>query len=110
MEEKNFPSEKYNFPREQWIFLGERPKFFEKKDTFLREQCIFPREMPKLPKETYVPNLFAITVISFLFLYVIATYHWKGFEESYNFVGGNISIKIHMQTLWSNKILNTFIP
>jgi hypothetical protein len=62
------------------------------------------------PWETYVPNLFAIIVISFLFSYVIATYHWKGFEKNYNLVGGNISIKIHMQMLLLNKILNTFIP
>jgi hypothetical protein len=34
----------------------------------------------------------------------------KVFEESYNFVGGNISIRIYMQKLHSNKILNTFIP
>jgi hypothetical protein len=56
-------------------FCGERPKFPEEKGTFLGEQCIFPREMPKFPRETYVPNLFAIIVISFLFLCVIATYH-----------------------------------
>jgi len=50
-----------------------------------------------------------ITIISCL-KYVITTYHWNGFEESYNFVGGNISIKIYMQKLQSNKILNTFVP
>jgi hypothetical protein len=59
-------------------------------------QCISPKKRPKFHWETYVPNLFAITIISFLFSYVIATYHWKGFEKNYNFVGGNIPIKIHM--------------
>jgi hypothetical protein len=38
------------------------------------------------------------------------TYHWKGFEESYNFVSGNILIRIHMQKLQKNKILNSFVP
>jgi hypothetical protein len=45
-----------------------------------------------------------------LFLYNLVTYHWKGFKEGYNFAVVNISIKIHMQKLWSNKILNTFVP
>jgi hypothetical protein len=51
--------------------------------------------------ETYVSNLF--TIISFVFLYVIVTYHWKGFENNYNFINGNISIRIHIQKLRSNK-------
>jgi len=72
------------------------------KGAFPWEQCIFP-------KETYVSNLFAIIIISILFSYNIATYRWKGFKESYN-NGGNISIKIHMQKLQSNKISNTFVP
>jgi hypothetical protein len=38
------------------------------------------------------------------------TYHWKGFEENYNFVGGNTSIKVHIKTVQANKILNTFVP
>jgi hypothetical protein len=80
------------------------------KGTFLREECTFLGERPKFPKKTYFLNLFAIIVISILFLYAIATYHWKSFEESYNFVSGNASIKIHMQKLCSNKILNTFVP
>jgi hypothetical protein len=46
------------------------------------------------PKDTYVSNLFAITIISFLFLYIIAPYHWKDFENNYNFIDGNISIRI----------------
>ncbi len=40
-----------------------------------------------------------------MFLYAIATYHWKGFEYNYNFVGGNISIIINMQKLQSKKII-----
>jgi len=38
------------------------------------------------------------------------TYHWKGFEENYNFVSGNTSIKIHMQKFQSNTNSNTFVP
>ncbi len=76
--------------------LGKGPSFPKEKGTFLGEQCTFPKKRPKFHWETYVPNLFAITIISFLFSYVIATYHWKGFEKNYNFVGGNIPIKIHM--------------
>jgi hypothetical protein len=36
------------------------------------------------------------------------TDHWKGLEESYNFVVGKTSTIIHMQKLWPNKIF-TFI-
>jgi hypothetical protein len=76
----------------------------------MREQCTFPKETLQLFGKTYVPNIFVITIISFLFLYVIMTYHWKGFEKNYNFVGGNTSIKIHMKKLRTNKNLNTFVP
>lgn len=31
-------------------------------------------------------NLLVIIVISYLFLYKLATYHWKGLKENYNFV------------------------
>jgi hypothetical protein len=79
--------------------LGEGPKFLEEKGTFPKEPYMFSRERLKFIKKTYVPNLFAITNISCLFLYSFATYHWKGFEESYNFVVANILIKIHMQKL-----------
>jgi hypothetical protein len=51
----------------------------------------------------------SIIVISYLFLYKLATYHWKGFEESYKFVNGSISIKTHIQKLCSYKVSNTFI-
>jgi len=78
--------------------------------TSFGEQCTFLQEKPKFPKETYVLNLFVITIMSFFKKYVIATYHWKGFKESYNFVGENISIKIYMQKSQSNKIFNKFIP
>jgi hypothetical protein len=50
----------------------------------------FPREKPKFPEETYVPNLLAFTII--FFLYKLASFHWKGLKESYNFVGST-SIK-----------------
>jgi len=46
----------------------------------------------------YVTNIFAIIIISFLFLYSLVTYHWKGLKERYNFVIGNISIKIYDET------------
>jgi hypothetical protein len=50
-----------------------------------------------------------IIVISYLFLYKLATYHWKGLEESCNFVIESISIRIHMQKLCSYKVSNTHI-
>jgi len=52
-------------------------------------QCIFPMEMHKFPKETYVPKLFAIIIISYLFLCRLVTSQWKGFKDSYNFVVGS---------------------
>jgi hypothetical protein len=100
---------KNNFPKEQWILLGERPKFLGPKGTFPEERCIFLGERPKFPKKPYILNHFAITTISCLFIYSLTTYLWKGLEESYNFVIQNISIKIHMQKLQLNKILNTFV-
>jgi hypothetical protein len=56
------------------------------------------------------PNFLTITVISYLFLYMLTTYYWKGFEESYNFVLENISIRTHMKKLCSHKVWNTFAP
>jgi hypothetical protein len=41
---------------------------------------------------------------------MVVTYRWKVFKENYNFVSGNILIRIHMKKLQSNKILNTFVP
>jgi len=58
-------------------------------------------------RETYVPNLLTITIISRFFIYKLVTYHWKGLKESYNFVIESISIEIHMQKLWSH---NIFLP
>jgi hypothetical protein len=55
-----------------------------------------PRETPKYLGETYVHNFFTIT-FSYLSLYKLATYHWKDFEERYNFVVENYLIRIHMQ-------------
>jgi hypothetical protein len=65
---------------------------------------------PKFLKETYVSNFFVIVIISLLFLYSLAAYHWKGLKKIYNFVVGNISIKIHMQKLWLIFFNQTFIP
>jgi hypothetical protein len=49
--------------------------FLKEKNNFLEEQCTFFNE-------TYVPNLFAITTISCLFLYRLATYHWKVWRKA----------------------------
>jgi hypothetical protein len=84
-------------------FLREGPKFPWEKGTFPREQFTFPKERPKFPKETSVSNIFTVKIISFLFLCVIATYHWKDLEKNHNLVDGNISIKIYMQKLQSKK-------
>jgi hypothetical protein len=61
------------------------------------------------PWETYVLNIFTIVIISCSFLCKLVTYHWRGFKNIYNFVDGSISIKTHMQNLWSHKVWNTFI-
>jgi hypothetical protein len=42
----------------------------------------FPGERPKFTGDIYVLKLLAITVISYLFLYGLVTYHWKGFEKN----------------------------
>jgi hypothetical protein len=73
--------------------------FPEKKGTCFKEQCTFLGKRPKFNKETCVMNLFAIIIIFYSFLCKLATYYWKGCEESYNFVVGSIPIKIHMQKL-----------
>jgi hypothetical protein len=75
-----------------------KPKFPKKKGTFPKEQCTFPMERPKFPW-THVLIFFAIVIISCSFLYSLAAYHWKGFEKTYNFIVGNISIRIHMKKL-----------
>ncbi len=53
------------------------------------------------PRETYILNHFAIVIISFLFLYAIVNYHWKGFKESYNFT----SQKYFNQNLYAKVII-----
>jgi hypothetical protein len=78
------------------LFKG-KLKFLGENNTFPKKHCIFFRARFKFSREIYVPNFFAI---------VIVTFHWKGFEKSYNFISGITSIRIHMQKLWSNKILN----
>jgi len=57
---------------------------------------IIPWETPtsfkkrlKFFRGTYVLNLLTITIISYLFLYKLVTYYWKGLEENYNFVVGS---------------------
>jgi len=52
-------------------------------------QCIFLVEKHKLSKETYILKLFVIIIMSYLFLYWLATHQWKGFEDSCNFVVEN---------------------
>jgi hypothetical protein len=69
------------------------------KGIFSRKQCIFSKERPKFLEKTYVLNFFAITTISYLFLYKLVTYPWKGLKKRYNFMVGNTSTKIHMQKL-----------
>lgn len=106
------------FLREQWIFLKEGPKFLGENGSIIGDQFIFSREKPKLhgelglflgeqctffgerpqfPGEQTCFELFLITIISCLFLYVI--YHWKGLEKDYNFVVRNISIRIDMKKI-----------
>jgi hypothetical protein len=36
-------------------------------------------------------EIFATMIISYSFLYRLATYHWKAFKEGYNFVFENTS-------------------
>jgi len=56
-------------------------------------------ETPKFLRGTNLSKLVAIKIISYLFLYSLLTYHWKGLEKNYNFVVGRISIKTYMQKL-----------
>jgi hypothetical protein len=48
--------------------------------------------------------------IIFVYIYMFLTYHWKGLEESYNFVIGSTSVRPHMKKLWSHKVFDTFFP
>ncbi len=83
------PWGKCNFHEEQWTFLKERPKFLE---------------------ETYVSNIFAIIIISCLFLYMLVTHHWKGFKEIYNFVIGSTLIKIIYKSCNHKKFRTHLFP
>jgi len=81
----NFPQARSQVPwGEGHLFLG---------------TMYFPHKKPKFSRVTNVLNSFAITTISCLFLYKLATYPWKSFKGGYNFVIGSISITIHMQKL-----------
>jgi hypothetical protein len=73
--------------------------FPKEKPTSLRNNELFLEEKLKFLEETYVPIFLTIVVISFLFSYKLAIYHYKGFNDNYNFVVENISIIIHMQKL-----------
>jgi hypothetical protein len=84
--------------------LGKSPSSPRRRGTFLGEQCTLLLSSPR--KHIFQKNLQSI--ISFLFLYAIATYCWKGSEESYNFVGGNISIKIHSKSYDQTKFQTLF--
>jgi hypothetical protein len=94
------PRNKRSPPKRQFSRVG---KVFWENANFLRERL-------KFPNETFVSNIFAIKIISYLFLYKLATSHWKRLKETNNFVGGNTSIKIHMKKLSSHKVSNTFVP
>jgi len=65
---------KSNFHKEWEIFLKE-------KDNFLVDWWTFFNEAPKYSKETYVLNIFTTITISYSFLYMLATNHWKRFQE-----------------------------
>jgi hypothetical protein len=64
----------------------------------------FQRERLKFFKKIYVPNLFTIRTILYSFLYKLTTNHWKSFKENYNFIFRNVSIRTHLQKLWSYEV------
>jgi hypothetical protein len=74
------------------------------------ERFNFLKEQLTYPEETYVLNFFAMIIISSSFVYRLVTYHWKGLKENNSYVVESISIKIHMQKLRANKVLNIFVP
>jgi hypothetical protein len=80
-----------------------------KKRIFLKNN-VFSQGKAHVPNETYVSNLFAMIIISYLFLYRLANYYWKGLKENYNYVVRSIPIKTYMQKLCSHKFSNTFVP
>jgi len=73
--------------------------FPKEKSTSLRTNELFFEERPKFFREKYVPIFLTIIIVSFLFLYKLAIYHCKGFNDNYNFVVENISIIIYVQKL-----------
>jgi hypothetical protein len=81
------PKGKADFPKEQWTSLMERPKFLEKH---------------------MFQNFWQSQSSHYIYIYRLPTYRWKGFEENYNFVVENTSIRIKMQKLWSYKVSNKF--
>jgi hypothetical protein len=90
---KLFPEEKNNLVAPH----GNLSSFSLGTWLFPRKKDNFPRERPKFVGETYIPKTFAIRTIPCLLLYKLVTYHWKGLEESYNFVVGSILIKFYMK-------------
>jgi len=80
----------------------------KEKPTSLEDNELSSRKGPS-SLEKHIFRIFMQSRFFFV-CYKFATYHWKCLKEIYNFVIGNILIKIHMQKLWSNKILNTFVP
>jgi hypothetical protein len=94
---------KINFPGEQWISVKEKAQvpwgnlYFE----------FFNNHSHLIMVFIYACDL---SLERCLFLYMLATYHWKGFEKSYNFVFTCTSIKIHMKKLCSNKVSSTIAP
>jgi hypothetical protein len=54
------------------------------------EKKHFPHGNAKVPQgNIYVPKLFAIIIISYLFLCRLVTYQWKSLKDSHNFVVGS---------------------
>jgi len=87
--------------------LGKGLKFPKEKGTFPRNNVLSLMERPKFLGGNIHSKSFCNWSSYFYFYKLFTTYHWKALKESYNFVGGNTSIKIYMQKLWSNKNSNT---
>jgi hypothetical protein len=76
---------KFLLPKDMIVPWGKRQLF--------RKTMYFLRERPKFPMKTYISNLFAIIIISRLFLHRLANYYWKGLKENYNCVVRSTPIK-----------------
>ncbi len=70
----------------------------------------FPHGRTQIPKGNICFKLFCNHKHLMFFLYKLADYHWKVIEETYIFVIESILVKIHMKTVQSHKILDTFVP